>query len=125
MLHYICISSTNISTEYFKHAEHSPVFSSKCRLFHNATLFASCIISILQNLNVKLRCQKVKQCNETQKCISLKAVQLLNRQWTYYIFLTFVCPNLYIFNQIASYLYIICTPETVLLIHELLTLYMK
>ena len=27
--------STTISTEYFKHAAHSPFFSSKCRLFHN------------------------------------------------------------------------------------------
>jgi hypothetical protein len=31
--------STTISTEYFKHAAHSPFFSSKCRLFHNATIF--------------------------------------------------------------------------------------
>jgi hypothetical protein len=28
---------TNLSTEYFKHAAHSLFFSSKCRLFHNAT----------------------------------------------------------------------------------------
>jgi hypothetical protein len=27
--------STNISTEYLKHAAHSPCFSSKCLLFHN------------------------------------------------------------------------------------------
>jgi hypothetical protein len=34
------IYSTNIRTEYFKHAAHSPFFfSSKCRLFHNATFF--------------------------------------------------------------------------------------
>jgi hypothetical protein len=44
MLRYIYIYiffffSTNISIEYFKHAAHSPVFSSKCRLFHNATFF--------------------------------------------------------------------------------------
>jgi hypothetical protein len=39
--------STNISTEYFKLAAHSPFFSSKCRLFHNATFFGSCIIHIL------------------------------------------------------------------------------
>ena len=39
--------STNISTEYFKHAAHSPFFSSKCRLFHNATFFGFCIIHIL------------------------------------------------------------------------------
>jgi hypothetical protein len=31
--------STNISIEYFKHAAHSPFFSSKCLLFHNATFF--------------------------------------------------------------------------------------
>jgi len=42
------IYSTNIHTEYFKHAAYSPFFSSsKCRLFHNATLFGSCIIRIL------------------------------------------------------------------------------
>ena len=39
--------SKNISTEYFKHTAHSPFFSSKCRLFHNATFFGSCIIHIL------------------------------------------------------------------------------
>ena len=39
--------STTISIEYFKHAAHSPFFSSKCRLFHNATFFGSCIIHIL------------------------------------------------------------------------------
>ena len=44
---YIYIFLTNISTEYFKHAEHSPFFSSKCGLFHNATFFGSCIIHIL------------------------------------------------------------------------------
>ena len=47
MLHYIYTFSTNISTEYFKHAAHSPFFSSKCRLFHNATFFGACIIHIL------------------------------------------------------------------------------
>jgi hypothetical protein len=38
---------TNISTEYFKHAANSPFFSSKCRLFYNATFFGSYIIHIL------------------------------------------------------------------------------
>jgi len=47
MLHFIYIFSRNISTEYFKHAAHSPFLSSKCRLFHNATFFGSCIIQIL------------------------------------------------------------------------------
>ena len=33
------IFSTNVNTEYFKQSAHSPFFSSKCRLFHNATFF--------------------------------------------------------------------------------------
>ena len=42
------IYSTNILTEYFKHAAHPPfLFSSRCRLFHNATFFGSCNIHIL------------------------------------------------------------------------------
>jgi hypothetical protein len=39
--------STNISTEYFKLAAHSPIFSSKCLCFHNAPFFGSCVIYIL------------------------------------------------------------------------------
>jgi hypothetical protein len=31
--------SKNISAGYFKHAAHSPFFSSECRFFHNATFF--------------------------------------------------------------------------------------
>jgi hypothetical protein len=45
MLHFIYFS-TNVSTEYFKHAAHSPFFFSKCHLFHSATFFGSCIIRI-------------------------------------------------------------------------------
>ena len=43
------IYSTNVGTEYFKHALYSPFFflSSKCSLFHNVNLFGSCIIHIL------------------------------------------------------------------------------
>jgi len=42
------IYSTNIRTEYFKHAAHTVFFfSSKCCLFHNATILGSCIIHIL------------------------------------------------------------------------------
>ena len=42
------IYSTNIGTEYFKHALYSPFFfSSKCSWIHNANLFGSCIIHIL------------------------------------------------------------------------------
>jgi len=56
MLHFIYIFfSTNISTEYFKHAGHSPFFSSKCRLFHYATFFGSCIIHILHTGVLKFK----------------------------------------------------------------------
>ena len=42
------IYSTNIGTEYFKHALYSPFFfSSKCSLFHYANLFGSYSIHIL------------------------------------------------------------------------------
>ena len=64
MLHFN-IFSTNISTEYFKHAAHSPFFSSKCRLFHNAIFFGflycfAFYIHGLLNLNVKFKvCKSV------------------------------------------------------------------
>jgi len=48
------IFSTNISTEYFKYAAHSLFFSSKCRLFHNATFFGSRIIHILHTECAKI-----------------------------------------------------------------------
>jgi hypothetical protein len=54
MLHFIYIFFKHISTDYFKHAAHTPFFSSKCRLFHNATFFGSCIIHILHT-----RCAKI------------------------------------------------------------------
>ena len=42
------IYSTDVGTEYFKHALYSPFFfSSKCSLFHNANFFGPCIIHIL------------------------------------------------------------------------------
>ena len=43
------IYSTNIDTEYFKHALYSPFFffSSKCSLFHNANLFGSWYLAFL------------------------------------------------------------------------------
>jgi hypothetical protein len=41
------IYSTNIRTEYFKHAAHSPFFLFEMPLFHNATFFGSSIIHIL------------------------------------------------------------------------------
>ena len=51
------IYSTNIGTEYFKHALYSPFFfSSKCSLFHKANLFGSCITHILYT-----GCAKIKK----------------------------------------------------------------
>ena len=51
------IYSTNIRTEYFKHALYSPFFLSlKCISFHNANLFGSCIIHILYT-----GCAKIKK----------------------------------------------------------------
>ena len=49
--------STDVSIEYFKHAAHSPFFSSKCSLFHNATFFGSCIIHILHTGVLKFKCK--------------------------------------------------------------------
>jgi len=37
--------STNLCTEYFKHAAHSPFFSSKCLLFHNSTFFVAVLFT--------------------------------------------------------------------------------
>ena len=51
------IYSTNVGTEYFKHALYSPFFfSSKCSLFQKANLFGSCIIHILYT-----GCAKIKK----------------------------------------------------------------
>ena len=60
------IYSTNIGTEYFKHALYSPFFfSSKCSLFHNANLLGSCIIHILYT-----GCAKIKKNNSGAKRLS-------------------------------------------------------
>ena len=53
-LHFIYLFN-EYTTEYFKHAAHSPFFSSsKCRLFHNATFYGSCIIHILNTECAKI-----------------------------------------------------------------------
>ena len=55
------IYSTNVGTEYFKHALYSTFFfSSKCSLFHNANLFGSCIIHMLYT-----GCAKIKNNNNS------------------------------------------------------------
>ena len=51
------IYSTNVGTEYLRHALYSPFFfCSKCSLFHNANLFVSCITHILYT-----GCAKIKK----------------------------------------------------------------
>jgi hypothetical protein len=51
--------STNISTEFFKHAAHTFFFfsSSKCNLFHNATCFGSALFSLYIENVLKFKCQ--------------------------------------------------------------------
>ena len=46
--------SAGISRLRVKHAAQSPFFSSKCRLFHNAIFFGSCIIHILHTECAKI-----------------------------------------------------------------------
>ena len=65
MLHFMYYS-TNICTEYFKTCcTLSVFFSSKCRLFHNATFFGSYVIHILYTgcakIKKKIRLQRVKK----------------------------------------------------------------
>ena len=56
------IYSTNILTEYFKPAAHSPFFfSSRCRLFHNAIVFGSCNIHILNKACAKILKKKFRR----------------------------------------------------------------
>ena len=68
----------------------SVFFSSKCRLFHNATLFGSCIIRILPTggakiVSVKFRLQKVKSRNLFGQSIS---TGIPSTSWTSVLFLT-------------------------------------
>jgi len=52
----LCIYSTNIGTEYFKHGIYFPFyFSSTCSLLHNSNVFGSCIIHVLYTDVLKLK----------------------------------------------------------------------
>ena len=71
------IYSTNVGTEYFKHALYSPFFlSSKCNLFHNANLFGSCIIHILHT-----GCAEIKKNNSGAKGLTPRCIGTI-RSWT-------------------------------------------
>ena len=62
------IYSTNVGTEHFKHALHSPFFSLQhVVFFHNANLFGTCIIHILYT-----GCAKIKKNNSGAKGLSFK-----------------------------------------------------
>ena len=53
------IYPTNIRTEYFKHAAHSPFFflSSKCRLFYNTACFVPVLLAFYIQGVLKFKCK--------------------------------------------------------------------
>ena len=96
MPHFIFIQQ-NIRTEYFKMLYNLHFFSSKCRLFHNATLFGFCITHILNTGVLKFKKKKsvAKRLNRTKYvsvglnvCCPLQSLSLSARRTQCYYLLT-------------------------------------
>ena len=84
------IYSTNVGTEYVKHALYSPFFfSSKCSLFHNANFFRSCIIHILYTVCAEIK----KKNNSGAKGLITHDAHSTSDIWTTYCILYHLLPS--------------------------------
>jgi len=86
----LCIYSTNIGTEYFKHGVYSPFFPSKCSLFHNSNVFSSCIIQILYT-----GCAKIKKNNSGAKRLIIIDARCKNDNFCVFYVLFVLCRSVY------------------------------